>query len=115
VLYSNDRYFDGRPQELYAIANKLFSHKGTQAPESLRPISDWLTDEQKAAFNLPVPSDLTPRPAFATGILFFRKHLPQQLLGGAWMPLLVHPETRTIMVVPRQFWVREISATWQAR
>jgi hypothetical protein len=80
-----------------------------------RPISDWLTDEQKAAFNLNVPSELTPRPAFATGILFFRKHLPQQLVGGAWMPLLMHPETRAMMVVPRQFWVREISATWQAR
>jgi hypothetical protein len=115
VLFSNDPYFDGRPQELYAIANKLLSFKGTQAPESLRPISDWLTDEKKAAFNLPVPSELTPRPAFATGILFFRKHLPQQLVGGAWMPLIVHSETRAIMVVPRQFWVREISATWQAR
>jgi len=115
VIYSTDRYFDARPQELAGIASKLFAHKGAEAPESLRPISEWLADEKRAAFNLPVPAELTLRPAFATGMLFFRKHLPLQLLGGAWMPMLVHPETRAVMVVPRQFWNRELVATWQAR
>jgi hypothetical protein len=115
VIYSADRYFDARPHELAGIAGKLFAHKGEQAPEALRPISEWLADEKRAAFNLPVPTELTPRPAFATGTLFFRKHLPLQLLGGPWMPMLVHPETRALMVVPRQFWNRELVATWQAR
>jgi hypothetical protein len=115
VLYSNERYFDARPQELHAIANDLFSYKGKEAPEGVQRISQWLTDEQEVAFNLPVPPALTSHPVFATGILFFRKHLPQQLLSAAWMPLLVHPETRAVMVVPRQFWGRELIAQWQPR
>jgi hypothetical protein len=115
VIYSTDRYFDARPHELAGIATRLFAHKGVQAPEAIRPISEWLADEKRAAFNLPVPAELTSRSAFATGTLFFRKHLPLQLVGGGWMPMLVHPETRAVMVVPRQFWNRELVARWQAR
>jgi hypothetical protein len=115
VVYGRDPYFDSRPHELGAIASKLFSYKDTQAPEAFRPISDWLTNERETAFNLPVPPALTEHPAFATAVLFFRKHLPEQWLAGSWMPLLVHSETRAVMVVPRQFWPRAFVTRWTAR
>src|SRR5262249_25533259 len=115
ALYSSDAYFDARPHELRGIARTLFGYKGAEAPEEIRPISDWLTNEQQTAFNLPVPSSLTERSAFATAVLFFRKHLPEQQIGGNWMPMLVHSGTRAIMVVPRQFWPREFVARWKAR
>jgi hypothetical protein len=115
ILYSRDAYFDARPQALRAIARTLFGYKGADAPQSVRPITEWLANEREMAFNLPVPPDLTTHPAFATGMLFFRKHLPEQVLAGAWMPLLTHTETRAVMVAPRQFWPRELVARWKAR
>ena len=115
VVFSADRYFDAHPQELHGIARTLFGYKGKEAPDAIRRISAWLSNEHDTLFNLPVPPALTEHPALATTVLFFRKHLPEQLLAGKWMPILVHPETRAVMVVPRQFWPRELVARWKAR
>jgi hypothetical protein len=115
MLYSSDSFFDARPQELRALAHQVFSSKGKDAPEDIRRISDWLANEQQTAFNLALPGSVTARPAFATAVLFFRKHLPEQHISGTWMPLLMHSGTRAVIVVPRQFWPRELVGRWKAR
>jgi hypothetical protein len=115
VLYSSDPYFEARPQELRAIAHQVFSSKGKDAPEDIRRINDWLTNEQETAYNLGVPPSLTAHPTFATAVLFFHKHLPEQHLCGTWMPLLMHSSTRAVIVAPRQFWPRELIERWRAR
>jgi len=115
VLYSGDRYFDTRPDELHKMALELYKHKdkAATAPEPIRRLVEWLTDEQEIASKVPVPFGSTEHPVLAASILFYRKHLPEKFLAGSWMPLLIHPQTRAIMVVPGRFWPRELLESWK--
>lgn len=115
LVYSHDAHFDSRPQNLRQIGGELFAHKGHDAPEPLRRIAEWLADEVERAYDIPVPDLLTERQVLITTFVVFRRHLPENVLNGAWFPILTHPDTRALMIVPRQFWPQNLIALWKAR
>lgn len=112
LLYSLDPHFDSRPQALRYIASELFAQKGQKAPPVLQSIANWLADEADRAYNLPVPSLLTDRKVLISALMIFRKHLPNNVLSGAWFPILTHSSTRAVMVVPRHFWSQSLVRQW---
>lgn len=115
LAYSLDPHFDGRPQALRQIAAALFAHKGDQAPEPLRRLAEWLADEVERAYNLPVPELVTDREVLVSAFMVFRRHLPERVVSGAWFPILTHPGTCALLIVPREFWPQPLVAAWNAR
>jgi hypothetical protein len=112
LAYSLERHFEARPQALRRIGEELFSYKGKQAPAALQHIAQHLASEQQRAQDLAVPHMLTRRRVMVSSFLAIRKHMPADVMKGAWFPLLTHPDTLSLMIAPRQFWSQELVAAW---
>lgn len=103
LVYSTDLHFDSRPDILRQIAAELAVQRGgTAAP----------LDEGDAIGRLPVPTLLTDREVLHASIIAFRKHLPGEAFKGLVFPVLTHPGTSAVMVLPRRFWPAPLVSRW---
>lgn len=115
LVYSRDPHFDARPQALRRIAAILLASAGADAPAPLQAIGGRLQDGRDRFQNLAVPPVVTGRKVLVSTFAVFRRHLPGGVMAGrSWFPLLVHPYTHAVMIVPRQFWPDGLAAGWQA-
>jgi hypothetical protein len=115
LVYSRDAHFDARPQALRRIAVALAPRSGNDAPPAIRAITARLEEGRDRFQNLEVPTILSGRKVLVSTFAVFRQHLPGGVLAGrSWFPVLVHPYTHAIMIVPRQFWPADLSASWAA-
>jgi len=115
ALYSLDPYFDTHPDELMALAHRLFSLKGTRpADRDELHFARVVTDEMDRSMHLPVPLSLTDgRECFASVIMVYRRHLPGRYLSQGLFPLLVRPEmTKVSMIVPSKYWSSDLLRAW---
>ena len=114
LVYSLDPYFEARPQELRAIAHKIFALKET-VPEDpdLQAIAKLVTEEMDRSMGWKIPEAFTDKDVRAAAFLVFRKHIPLGVLHGSHFPILVHPSTQAVMIVPHEAWpVGMIGAWW---
>lgn len=114
AVYGTDRTFDPCPERLHAIGQRLFSLKNTTPdnPQDRR-FAAMITDEMERSLGWRVPKRHTAgREVFCSASMVFRTHLPGGILRAGWFPLLVHPDTPAIMIVPRRFWPPELVRIW---
>jgi hypothetical protein len=114
LAYSLERHFEARPQALHRIAQELFSYKGKEMPAALQHIAQYLASEQQRAQDLALPPMLTRRRVMVSSFLAIRKHMPADVMKGAWFPVLTHPDTLCLMIAPRQFWPPELVTAWKS-
>lgn len=114
MVHSLDPHFDGRPHALRRIARELCAPQGSDQPMELQVVAGRLARANDRFQNLPVPRVLTGQKAFVSVFMVFRQHLPGNTLAGVWFPVLAHPYTPAMMIVPRQFWPRELVTRWEA-
>jgi hypothetical protein len=63
-----------------------------------------ITDERERSLGWRVPQRFTGgREVRCSAFMVFPAYLPGGVLRAGWFPLLVHPDTPTIMIVPRRF------------
>lgn len=114
VIYSRDAAFDARPQELRAIAQRIFELKGAKPTDAReKAIADKVTNEMDRTMGWRLPFELTDRPVFSAAIMVWRRHIPAGVLSGASFPVLVHPDTPAVMIVPVEFWPSELVQMWK--
>lgn len=114
VIHSRDALFDGRPHELRAIAQRIFQLKGARPSDPReRAIADKVTNEMDRTMGWRLPIELTDRPVFSAAIMVWRRHIPAGVLSGACVPVLSHPDTSAIMIVPVEFWPTELVRLWK--
>ena len=107
VLYSIDPRMDPRPLTLAECASELFSYKGKKnlGNPALQKFADRLQDEVSRPLGLQVPPSLTEQmPCQMSVIQFERNHLLDGRISGQIMPILTHPDTPSIMMLPRWYW-----------
>ncbi len=106
MLYSNDRRMDNQPEILAECSSNLFSIKGESVGDpELQAFADSLANEVDRDGGMKVPPSLTNGiPCIFADIEFERKHLPNNCLGDRIMPILTHPSTDSIMVLPHWHW-----------
>lgn len=114
LAYSLERHFEARPQALHRIAQELVSYKGKEMPPALQHIGQYLASEQQRAQDLALPHLLTRRRVMASSFLAIRKHLPDDVMKGAWFPVLTHPDTLCLMIAPHKFWPPELVNAWKS-
>lgn len=114
IVYSRDRHFDSRPQELQQIAANLLGLVGAATPTpELREAARIVGDEQGRCLDSPVPGAITGKDVRITSCMGFRKHLPHQALVGTSFPLLVHAQNKAVMIAPATFWPEDMCAAWE--
>ncbi|MEP6502593.1 MAG: hypothetical protein ABJD97_04655 [Betaproteobacteria bacterium] len=114
VVYSRDTAFDAQPQELRAIAQRIFKLKGSDPKDPLeKRIADKVTNEMDRTMGWRLPIELTDRPVFSAALMVWRQHIPAGVLSGASFPVLAHPDTQAVMIVPVEFWPIELVQLWK--
>lgn len=124
VIYAPDQSLDNFPQWLLALAHCL----GQRTDTSATPINEQITNKQGATdqqpaidFNDTGPSIATTIPSSITHgrtircaqFMVFRSHLPDSIIRAPCIPLLIHPSTPAVMIVPYQFWPESFSRQWK--
>lgn len=113
LVYSRDRYFDEHPQELRAIGGAFFSFKNTeQTHPVLKRLANQVTDEMSRTLSDDLPPVFSTRPLRSTTFMVFRRHLPAGVLTSGLLPILTHPSTGAVMIVPAEFWPEDFKARW---
>lgn len=110
IIISVSDYYDIYPFELGEIAEGLYSYKNkNNAPDSIKKITDSITDEYERLYNIELPYSLTnSKPVFFTTIIVFRKHLPGQKLIGSIFPVITNPARfQTSIILPKKYWTKE--------
>ena len=106
MFYSTDQRMDAQPEVLAECASNLFSIKGDSVGDpELQAFADSLADELGRSNAMSVPAKLTDGiPSIFAVIEFERKHLPNNCISDQIMPILTHPSTESIMVLPHWHW-----------
>ena len=118
ILYSPDPVLGTDGNRLYAIARKLFSYKDRpqDAPEELRELAGWITDEITRFFNVPLPDSLTGgKEVYITVFQVMRKNLPGKKLRQNILPILAAPDScKSATVLPKELWPeRFVNQFWK--
>lgn len=120
TLYSPDPYFDGRREELQAMASQLFRLKDKpleqvekEDPE-LVPFSEVLTDQRTIKFHWRVPRSIAgDRQVYYSTLLIHREHIPSGYLVENTFPLIILPEqSPAAFIIPHRYWSRELLQEW---
>lgn len=78
-----------------------------------KEIGKWLADERTTFMAHPVPASIAgATPVLSSCHMFIRKHLPGGKLTTSYFPLLVHPATKAVLIVPARYWDPEFVKMW---
>ena len=114
LVHSTDRHFDARPEALREVGQSLFALKDTKpADPELARLAGLITGETERALGLELPPALSSRPVRAGVIMAYRRHVPTGVLRGGLFPVLTHPSTPAVMMLPFEFWPIELIILWK--
>jgi hypothetical protein len=113
VIHGDDAVLDRSPHRLEWASTTL--HQGASGPEPRDPVAkrvvSYLADELDRATFVPLPTAWTEGlPLFMSTVLIVRERLPERRLTSSYVPLLVHHEARSVMLLPSELWTRDLAA-----
>ena len=95
----------------------MFALKHTE-PEQVeeREFAEMITDEYRREMQVSVPKAIAEiEDVTLTSLVVFRKDLPNEYLTNSFFPLLTHPNTPAVMIVPSKFWPNTLLRAWEPR
>jgi hypothetical protein len=115
LIYSGDTWFDARPLALRALAQEVFNLKNAQQGQAPQlAVAGLRPSEQERPMGRRLPPALTDKGVYESAFMVFRRHIPGGTLRSGCVPILVHPSTTAVMVVPCEFWPRQMVELWSA-
>lgn len=114
IIYSRDPLILSDPAVLSEAAADLFATKGqTVHRADVQYIADILQGELGAEEEILAPTFLTQgAQCVFTNIIFERRHLPEGILRGLLLPILIDARTDAVMVVPYWHWPDAFRVAW---
>ena len=114
ALFSPDAYFDEAVEELREIAHEIFGlREARPKAKALKAVVKQMDNEERRYGRRLVPPELARgRRLFLTDLMVHREHLPGGCLDGGAFPILHHPETSCIWIVPARFWPDDLTECW---
>ena len=115
VIYCTGRTIPKLLRILADCAKRLFALKDTEPDRAEeRQLAELITDEYGREMRFPVPKAIAGiEGVMLTSIMVFRSDLPHGYLTNAFFPLLTHPDTPAVMIVPSKFWPDAILRAWE--
>ena len=117
VVYCSDRTIPYLLKTLAECAQRIFALKHTE-PEQVeeRKFAEMITDEYRREMQVSVPKAIAGiEDVTLTSLVVFRKDLPHEYLTNSFFPLLTHPSTPAVMIVPSNFWPNALLRAWEPR
>ena len=117
VVYCSDRTIPNLLETLAECAHRLFALKHTEPEQAEeRKFAEIITDEYGREMRLSVPKAIAEIEGVnLTTIVVFRKDLPHEYLTNSFFPVLTHPNTPAVMILPSKFWPNTILRAWEPR
>ena len=119
IIFCTDPYMAENPQVLKKFARQLYQYKYKpleSVPESLRLLVSSIADEYDySAYQVTYTHQGHAMKIILTPVMLHRKLLPGRKLYGNLIPLIVAPDCRSIMVLPKEFWTRKFRSIWLQR
>lgn len=122
VIYSLTATDEEAMARLPEIADALFEAKVAEKelsdfPEDQRGVVEHLRHETDRAFGLAVPESLSHgMPCHVSSFWAHRAFLPDEALGGRFVPLLVLADkVHDVLIIPGSFWPSDLCIPWQGR
>lgn len=115
MVYCSDRTIPNLLGTLQRCAERIFALKNTE-PEQVeeRKFAEIITDEYRREMRLPVPKAIAGiDDVTLTTFVVFRKDLPYEYLTNGFFPLLTHPNTPAVMIVPSKYWPNALRRAWE--
>ena len=114
VLYCSDRTVPNLLGTLGQCSKLIFALKNTE-PEGAeeRKFAEVITDEYRREMQLAVPKAIAGiENVKLTTFVVFRKDLPYEYLSNGFFPLLTHPNTPAVIIVPSKYWPNSLLHLW---
>lgn len=103
IIFSIDPWYDTHVSALANIALNLgFMAEAEQQNDADREFMSLITNDRARPQSVRIPESLCPanHPVWISAIWVFRSHLPGRVISSPIMPLLVHPDTSAVMLLP---------------
>jgi hypothetical protein len=115
MIFSTDPAIEADPSLLSNIASNLYALKGGQWPDpEQQRYGDMLADERERAMGIAIPRSLSGDFNIrSTTVIIRRRHLPGRMLIGMRVPILTHPNSNAIMIVPSIMWPESFAESWR--
>ena len=115
IVYSSNRTTPKLLDTLAQSADRIFALKNTEPEQDEeRQFAEIITDEYGREMRQPVPKTIAGiEDVTLTTIIVFRKDLPHEYLTSGFFPVLTHPNTPAVMIVPSKFWPKSILRAWE--
>jgi hypothetical protein len=109
LVHAAGDYFDAHPNELHVIARCIGELKSTDpADPQLLNLAKLLRTEMDRGMSVPLPGGISDRPLLTSTFMLMRKHIPGGVMGCRIFPILSHPDTPAVMMLPFEFWPIEL-------
>ena len=117
VVYCSDRTIPNLLETLAECAERIFALKHTKPEQAEeRKFAEMITDEYRREMRVSVPKAIAEiEDVTLTTLVVFRKDLPYEYLTNGFFPLLTHPDTPAVIIVPAKFWPNELLHAWEPR
>lgn len=115
IVYSSEFHRHDDLLRLSDVSEKVSALKaGTRNNAEEKQLGEWLADERTTMLAHPVPKSIAKGDTslFTSTLLFFREHLPGNNLATGYFPILTHPSSKAVMVLPGSFWPKEFISNW---
>lgn len=114
LVYSQDEYFDARPTELRLLGRAFFALKGKEPDDpELRKLAKLVTEEVDRTLQFRLPRVFCSQHVCSGIFMLFRKHIPNGVLSCGLFPVLTHPATPAVLMLPFEFWPIELIVMWK--
>lgn len=116
ILYSMNPYFVENPESFYDIAHKIYNYKGQKSdsvPDEWKEVARVITDEcDRTDFTFSLNVDEKSVEYHLIPTMIYRKLLPKRRLCGNLLPVLAMPESKQVLILPKQYWTKKFTKAW---
>lgn len=116
IIYSEDPYISENPEVLYEAAWGIYRYKGQAldtVPDEWKEIARVITDEyDRSDFTFSVNTDNQSFEYHMIPTMIYRKLLPKGKLCGNLLPVLMIPECKQVLILPKQYWTKKFTKAW---
>lgn len=116
IVYSAEPYFMEQPDVLQDVAWGIYSYKGQDTdsvPNEWKEVARVITDEYDRSdftFSLKLKEKSVEYHMIPT--MIYRKLLPKRKLCGNLLPVLAIPESKQVLILPKEYWTKKFTKAW---
>ena len=116
VVFSTNPFANENPEYLSQVATNVYRYKNqdlNSIPKEWREIAKVVTDEyDRSGFNFSLQLDGHLMEFNMVMTMVYRNLLPKRKLIGNLLPVFTVPESKQVLILPKQYWTKRFTEAW---